>query len=164
MSLLVILLFSCTETEKTKNIGNATLVGTWKIVKTVSVYIDNSEEEYIHLPSECFSSSLFVYNNDGTLNYNRVLENEKTGDCYEKPKDYWTGTWSRKDDGNYILNHTIKYSEKDIVRQWDSTNTFTFSNNNKTLLVYDDYEKSGTSFPNEIIKAQYAVFEKIDDN
>ncbi|WP_139241938.1 hypothetical protein [Aquimarina spongiae] len=137
------------------------IVGVWRIEKTVHVFKDgNTEIEY---PSECFKNSRYEYKSDGSLIFKRT-EGEKLEECINRPKDFWTGKWKKVNEKTYQMDYRVMFSDKSISNYSNKTNTFSFSNNNNTLNIYDDYSKSETSFvksPEGVIVADYSVYKRV---
>ncbi|WP_353779675.1 lipocalin family protein [Winogradskyella sp. 3972H.M.0a.05] len=152
----ILILFSCSEKTTEKD----PLIGSWKLIKSANIYKKKKTVE--HPPSPCFSETRFIFKKDGTFHYKWIEKNKETGECYEKPKDFWTGSWKVKKGGNYVITNIFKYSKENIVVSIDSTNTYTFADNNNRLKIYNDFEKSGTSVLDEVVIADYVIYEKVD--
>ncbi len=159
--LILFILFAFLSCSNKENVQVDPLIGVWEIEKTVYIHSDGTVDE--SEPTECFKNSRFEYKPNGSLYFKRVKKNKETGNCEEKPKDFWTGTWVKNKNENYTVNYIVKFSEKSINRYTNSTNTFSFSNENNTLKIYDDYTESRTSFIDGVIVGHYSIYKRVKE-
>ena len=155
----IVLLFSSNKVFEFES-SNDPIIGTWKSVKTVYSFSDKANEEVITVG--CFANSRWTYLQNGDLNFKRFKEDKKTKACIEQPNDYWTGTWKKSDLNVYVTNHSVKYSEKEIIPQSNTTNTYFFSNKGNELKILTNYKKAGWLLEDGSTRvSEYTIFKRV---
>jgi hypothetical protein len=157
----IILLFSSNKVFEFES-STDPIIGTWKSIKTVYSFSDRPNEEVIILG--CFAHSRWTYRQNGNLNFKRFKEDKKTKACIEQPNDHWTGTWKKSDQNVYVTNHSVKYSEKEIIQQSNTTNTYFFSNNGNELKILTNYKKTGVLLEDGSTRvSEHTIFKRITE-
>jgi len=134
-------IISCKNDSKISTSEVDPLIGTWKIETSITNHSNGTKME--QTLNDCTKKIRHTYNSDGTLSFKMVREDLKTSECIERAPDFWTGKWNKLKKGRYKTTHVHKYPKGQISGYSDSTEVYTFTNNNNTLIKLTDFKKFG---------------------
>ena len=134
-------IISCKNDSKESTPEVDPIIGTWKIEKALIKHSNGTINE--QTLNDCTKKIRHTYNPDGTLTFKQVKKDLKTNECIERAPDFWTGKWNKLKKGNYKTVHVHKYPHGQISGYSDSTDVYTFSNNDNTLVRLKDFKKVG---------------------
>jgi len=128
---------SCSSEEHKNNASTKIIVGVWRPIKVVEVYLDGSSHT-VETYEGCGINNRWFFYDDGGYDKEEFLKDYE-GNCNQDSESFnmVKGSWKKLEENNYTIIITYQDGGTDTERP-----EITFPNKNTMLLTYDGGEET----------------------